>query len=160
MNSLLCTTLLISCFLTCCWLALESWHFRLEWGPQPLFPSNTCMKWDSPILFSLILSWQPCNTALLHNWIATLDTVSFNSPAKKKKKKRPRETEILVCFVYRGAVEKGAAKIRFHTNGWMIMRYFLCEWEMRNKRMLGEKKHYSRKKASLLVTGFHLVCKC
>lgn len=49
----------------------------------PLLPGNMCIKRDWPILFSLILPWQPCNAALLHNWIATLDTVSFNSPNKE-----------------------------------------------------------------------------
>lgn len=81
-----------------------------------------CIKWDSAILFSLILSWQPCNTALLHNWIATLGTVSSSSPTKSRgERERDGETERLVrlCVCGKAARER-LGKIRFHTKakGW------------------------------------------
>lgn len=72
--------------------------------PPPLLPSNMCIKHDWPILFSLILRWQPCNAALLHNWIAALDTVSFNSPNKEAAREERGRSKCLsvsfFCFVF------------------------------------------------------------
>lgn len=90
----------------CCLLTRTlTFSFKIRsWVFSPVM----CIKWDSAILFSLILSWQPCNTALLHNWIATLGTVSRSSPTKSRKKRERLEGE--AC----------SPEIRFNTKaeGW------------------------------------------
>lgn len=75
----------------CCLLtrALTFSFKKRSWVLSPVM----CIKWDSAILFSLILSWQPCNTALLHNWIATLGTVSCSSPTKSQREREREEGE-------------------------------------------------------------------
>lgn len=67
-----------------------------------LLPCNMCIKRDWPILFSLILPWQPCNAALLHNWIATLETVSLNSPNKEaaREERGKRKCLSVFCLVF------------------------------------------------------------
>ena len=46
-------------------------------------------------LFSLVLSWQPCNRGLLHNWILVWGTISSTPMAKQRKQRETLDLFVL-----------------------------------------------------------------